>query len=332
MCLGVVCGVSPQERWLTVSVEAEEEEEEGDVLQMHEIPLGFCKAMAATLQRLNLAFVQPYYRLVNGRDFGSQSSDPKLSAAEFLGHVAGSLKRYQQQATADRKSGDSKLCRCDVNKWHQALAPEVHVLLDSVAGVLEGGDLERACRLLQEEWVSEEECAYEPHIMRRGVALYATEALLVCCHDISALKDGDGLMRPPLMRCLAALTDNERISCQHGRTWQQPPPSSAWRTRRFINAMLVKKAEADMMKFLDAYQSDQLSGWMDNDDKSAGNATFTNRANDDHNTAGAYTTNVQDKTLRFDDVRQGTGDLPVCCVGRATRGGEMCCSEGRCGG
>ena len=293
------------------------------------LPFEFLDGLARTLRRLNNPFTRPYYLLVKGRAFGEpaekaapvdvdgnrvEEAVADLSAAEYLERVAAGLQRFRVKMSSppETHSMDSKLCRVNIQHWWETIDDSILLLLDAVAGELEGEDLQEACRALQSEWAGAEAAQpYEPRLLRHGVVLYAAEAMMVCRPDMYANAEGTGTMRPPLMRCLAQLVDNERVSGTHALTRQllnqHPCPQRAWSTRRKINALLVKKLKEEEAAFIAVHRSDMLSGWMDNDDKRRGNAGYVAASNDTHTTAGAWTTDKRHKHLRFESVRVGTG-------------------------
>jgi hypothetical protein len=142
-----------------------------------------------------------------------------------------------QRWLISQKSEDSKLCRINIAKWHRQLHKSILIMLDGIAGELEGPELEAACETLRQEWAGEsDEEDYDPRLYRHGVVLYAAEALLVCRPDMSTIAlevdaDAGCQMRPPFMRCLAQLTDWERVSGVHALTRQfcECAPNSAAR-------------------------------------------------------------------------------------------------------
>jgi hypothetical protein len=286
----------------------------------------FVMALAGTLHMLYVPLLRPLHVLVRGRSLGQleeaavareedgAAMPMPLSAEALMTEVSRGLVAFRAKYTDGNdsvlgtRSQNSKLCRVDVNYWYDELlreCPALFLLVDGVTAKLEGPALKEACG----QFGRGEGKAYSPLLTRRAVTLLGIESLLVTREDMGpgAVCGSDtAYMRPPMLRALSQLLDNERVSTLfHGLLQflnRGPSFKVVWETRQKVNALLVKIQEEELNAAIEANgtETDVATCSWDNEDKDAKYTSGGGHSKQSwHGTAGVYQQNPRLKAVRL---------------------------------
>ena len=275
-----------------------------DILGVHEQDVldinDFAEALADYLHRIERLVLRPQHRRMHGVSLGT----PRYAAGAtaYLSLVQKGLCEYRDMFTATtyKRTTASMLGQVDIDKWMDAQTPALHLLIDSAAGLKNGAQLERACKVVLSGG------KYKT-VNLPAVSLAAVEKLLVCRPEFSNGVDNpwhgkSAHPRPPMLRARADVNDSKALAPQQrdiAHALREEPSQDGRRKRRVRQDVLFRERQEEIIdEHVESFFGDKVDFPFDNEDTDSGL----------HGTAGEIHINPKPSAARLPLVMNGKAD------------------------